>query len=82
MDGAMAAGLISGSIVLGVNAVGWAITLVRGSKQESRIQGAFEQKLKDVCDTVGGHTEDIKEVKGEIKKVDERLTNHLVRKRS
>ena len=78
MDGLISAGLISGGIVLSVNAIGWAITLVRGSNQEAKLRGAFEQKLTDICGDVDSHTEDIKEVKGKIDKVDEKLTNHIV----
>lgn len=78
MDGAISAGLISGGIVLGVNAVGWAITLAKGSNQEAKLRGAFEQKLTDICSTVEGNTEGIKKVEGKIDKVNDKLTEHII----
>jgi len=73
MDGAIAAGLISGGIVLGVNAIGWALTLTRGSNQEAKLRGAFEQKLTDICKTVDNLSEKVDKVND---KVDLHIVNH------
>jgi outer membrane murein-binding lipoprotein Lpp len=77
MDGAMASGLISGGIVLGVNAIGWAITLVRGSNQESRLAGAFKQKLDDVCTDVDKVDAKVDKVDAKVEKVNDKIVSHI-----
>ena len=56
-----------------LNIIGWVISFNRTTKNEAKLMGAFEQKLKDICDRMNRFDERVDKVDERVGKVDERV---------
>lgn len=56
-----------------LNIIGWTIMAVQNKQNEARLMGAFEQKLKDICDRLNRFDGRVDKMDDRIDKVDERV---------
>ncbi len=79
MDGVIVGGLIAGAVSLGINGIGWTITLISQAKKDATVTGALKQKIEDICTNDVQRDERIGKIDDRVQDIDKKLVEHIAR---